>query len=189
MESALIVSCTEKSIAFFTEMLNVASIGQIVALQTSGEVRRLLLERDFDLIIINTPLKDESGESLSRHIAAKGASQVILVVASEFFDAVSAVCENDGVLTVSKPINKAVFWSVLKLARASQSRLVRMQVENSKLKQKIEDIRIVDRAKCLLISNLSMSEKDAHRYIEKQAMDLRASRRAVAEGIIETYGY
>ena len=52
---------------------------------------------------------------------------------------------------------------------------------------KIEDIRIVDRAKLILISFMSMSEKEAHRYIEKQAMDLRVTRRAVAEGILKTY--
>ena len=32
-----------------------------------------------------------------------------------------------------------------------------------------------------------MTEPQAHRYIEKQAMDLRITRREVAEGIISTY--
>lgn len=187
MESALIVSCTEKSTAFFTQILSEASIGHIVAIQSCGEARRLLLERDFDLVIINAPLRDESGESLARHISSKGVSQVILVVASEYFDAVSAVCENDGVLTISKPINKTIFWSAMKLARSSHNRLRRIQDENNKLKQKIEDIRIVDRAKCILISYLNMSEQEAHRYIEKQAMDIRSTKRAIAEGIIKTY--
>lgn len=187
MESGLIISCTGKSIAFFTEMLSAASCNQIVALQSCGEARRLLIERDFDLVIINAPLRDESGESLSRYIASKGTSQVILVVKSEYYDSVSAIAENDGILTIAKPIHSDVFWSALKLAKAAQNRLKRLQVENSKLTQKIEDIRIVDRAKCILISNLKMSEQEAHRYIEKQAMDMRTSRRAVAEGILKTY--
>ena len=187
MESALIVSSTEKSTAFFKEILNMASVNQVAALSSVGEARRLLLERDFDLIIVNAPLRDESGESFSRHVVSKGISQVILVVKSEYFDAISTVCEDDGVLAISKPVNRAVFWSVLKLAGSSQSRLRRMRDENSKLKQKIEDIRIVDRAKCLLISCLSMSEQEAHRYIEKQAMDMRSTKRMIAEGILKTY--
>lgn len=187
MESALIVSCTATGTAYFTDILSVASAEHIVALQSCREARRLLLERNFELVIINAPLWDESGESLARHIAANGIAQVILVVANEYFDAVSAICENDGVLTISKPINKAVLWSALKLARAAGSRLKRMQAENSKLKQKIEDIRIVDRAKCILISYLNMNEQEAHRYIEKQAMDMRLTKRAVAEGILKTY--
>jgi len=187
MKNALVVTSSEKSAAYFTELLSAASIGQIVVLPSCGEARRLLLERDFDLVIINAPLRDESGESLSRHIAAKGMTQVILVVASEYYDAVSAICENDGVLTIAKPNNRAVFWSALKLARAAQSRLTRIQAENSELKQKIEDIRIVDRAKCILIAHLNMSEQEAHRYIEKQAMDMRMSKRVIAEEILKTY--
>jgi len=187
MDSALIVSSTDKSIAFFTEMLNSASIGQIVTLRSCGEARRMLLERDFDLVIINAPLPDESGESLACHIAAKGISQVMLLVKSEHFEEISAITEEYGVLTVSKPINKVLFWSALKLAKSACLRLKRMQTENSKLKQKIEDIRVVDRAKCILISYLSMSEKEAHRYIEKRAMDMRLTKRMVAEGILRMY--
>ncbi|MCL2033477.1 MAG: ANTAR domain-containing protein [Oscillospiraceae bacterium] len=187
MDSVLIVSCSEKGTETLTELLNAAGFHQIAAIRSCGEARRLLLERDFDLMIINAPLRDESGESFSRQVALNGALQVILVVKSEYFDAVSAICEDDGVLTISKPVNKAVFWSALKLAGAAQSRLRRAQAENAKLKQKIEDIRIVDRAKCLLISYMNMGEKEAHRFIEKQAMDMRFTKREVAEGILKTY--
>jgi len=187
MESALIVTSTQKSIDFFTEMLNEASITNIVTVHSCGEARRLFLERDFDLVVINAPLRDESGESLARYIASKGISQVILVVKSEYFEDVSAQTEEDGVLTVAKPINKSLFWATLKLAKSASVRLKRMQAENSKLKQKIEDIRIIDRAKCLLISYLKLSEQEAHRFLEKQAMDMRVTKRAVAEGILKMY--
>ena len=187
MESALIVSYTEKGTAFLTELLSAASIHQVTSLQSCSEARRLLLERDFDLVIINSPLRDETGESLSRHVASKGVSQVILVVKSEYFEAVSAVCEDDGVLTVSKPMNRAVFWSALKLAKSAWSRIKYVQAENAKLKQKIEDIRIVDKAKWMLISYMKLNEQDAHRYIEKQAMDKRCTKRTIAEEIIKTY--
>lgn len=187
MGDALIVSCAEKGTAFLTEMLNAASYEHIVALHSCGESRRLLLEREFELVIVNAPLRDESGESLSRDIASKGLSQVILVVKNEYFDAVSAITEDDGVLVVAKPVNRAVFWSALMLAKSAQSRIKNMQAENSRLKQKIEDIRIVDQAKCILISYLNMSEQEAHRHIEKQAMDMRATKRTVAESILKTY--
>jgi response regulator NasT len=32
-----------------------------------------------------------------------------------------------------------------------------------------------------------MSEQEAHRYIEKQAMDMRSAKRVVAEGILKLY--
>ncbi len=187
MESALIVTASEKSLAFFSDMLKQAVIDPFVTVSACSLARRLLMERDFDLVIINAPLKDESGEELARHIAQKGVSQVILVVAVEHFEQVSASLETEGVLTVAKPINKSAFWGALQLAKSAQHRFMRMQTENLKLKQTIEDIRIVDRAKCVLISYLNMGEKEAHRYIEKQAMDMRTSRRVIAERILKTY--
>jgi response regulator NasT len=187
MEKALIVSCSEKGTVFFSERLLAASVSHIIAVKSCGEARRILLERDFDLVIINAPLRDEAGEEFARHIALNCISQVILAVKNEHFDAISAICEDYGVLTISKPVNKAFFWSTLKLAVAAQNRLARMHNENSQLKQKIEDIRIIDRAKCVLISRLNLSEEDAHKSIEKQAMDMRASKRVIAEGILRMY--
>ena len=187
MENVLIVSCLEKGTEFFFELLRSMGFQQITIVKSGGEARRTLLEKYFDLVLVNAPLKDESGESLSRYIACKEAAQVILVVKSEYFDAVSALCEDDGVLTISKPVNKAVFWSALSLVKAAHKRLKRAHSENAKLKQKIEDIRVIDRAKCVLISYMNLDEQKAHRFIEKQAMDMRTTKREIAEDILKTY--
>jgi len=186
-EAVLVVSCTEKSAALFSDALAAASIKYITVIASAGEARRVLLDKDFDIVIIDAPLPDESGETLARHIAAKGLSQVIFAVSSEHFNAMCSVCQGDGVLTIPKPFDKNFFWSVLSLARSVSIKLKRMHDENAKLKQRIEDIRIIDRAKCVLISNLSLTEQEAHRFIEKQAMDLRSTKRAIAEEILKTY--
>jgi len=49
------------------------------------------------------------------------------------------------------------------------------------------EIRLVNKAKWFLISELSMSEPEAHRYIEKQAMDRCIPKRSIAEEIVKTY--
>jgi len=187
LENALLVSSSEKDAVLFTGFLKAASINQVTSLQTCDSARRLIQKQDFDLIIVDSPLLDESGEDFSRQAAAKGVSQVLLMVRSESFDSVSAACEDDGVLTIAKPVDKSLLWSALSLAKSVQNRVKRIQAENTQIKQKIEDIRIIDRAKWILISSMKMSEQEAHRYIEKQAMDLRSSRRFVAEGILKRY--
>jgi len=139
-ESVLIVSTSEKSIALFSEAFAAASIKQIKVAASAREAQKILLDKNFDIVIVDAPLSEEGSENLARSIAAS--------------------------------IN---------------GRLKQLQAENAKLKQKIEDIRIIDRAKCMLISYLSLSEQEAHRFIEKQAMDLRSTKRAIAEGILKTY--
>ena len=187
MENALIVSCSEKSAAFFTEALNAASIKQVSVINSIGEARRTLLAKDYDLVIVDAPLQDETGESFSRHVASGCISQLILVVNSEHFNEVFSVCGENGALVISKPVSKEILFAALSLAKSARNKIKRMQAENAKLKQKIEDILIIDRAKCTLISYLSLNEQEAHRFIEKQAMDLRSTKRAISEEILKTY--
>ena len=53
--------------------------------------------------------------------------------------------------------------------------------------EKIQEIRLVNRAKWALIQCLGMTEEAAHRHIEKQAMDERISRREVAMRVLSVY--
>lgn len=187
VERVLIISSTEKSVSFFGEMLSHAGIREQVVVSSAGEARRRLLEYDYDLCIINTPLPDEYGDQLGCSIALHSTSEVILVVKAEQFDQICHRVEDCGVITVSKPVNRGLFWNALKVTQAASVKMQRMYCENRKLQQKIDDMRIIDRAKCVLITYLSMSEQEAHRYIEKQAMDMRLPKRDVAEEILKTY--
>jgi len=187
MESALIISYSKKVAESLTEMLAQASVIDITTISNGGEARRMLIEKDFDLYIVNTPLPDEFGESLALDIASKGINVVILIVKAELFDEVSKRVEDYGVITIAKPISKSLFWNALKLAIATHKKIKALHKENMKLLQKIEDIRIIDRAKCVLISLFSLTEPEAHRFIEKRAMDMRITRRMVAEEILRMY--
>lgn len=187
MDSILIVSSSKKGIDFFTDVLSQNSYGEIVTVKNGGEARRLLIERDFDLCIINAPLIDEFGDEFANNIVSTGIGQAILIVKSDIYDEVSEKVEAFGVITIAKPMNRTIFWSALKLVNATYNKMYKLKRENNKLLQKIEDIRMIDRAKCILIQYLNMTESEAHRYIEKQAMDMRSTKRVIAEGILRTY--
>ena len=49
------------------------------------------------------------------------------------------------------------------------------------------EIRLVNRAKWVLIDQEKTSEPEAHRFIEKQAMDRCVPRRVIAEAILQEY--
>lgn len=72
-------------------------------------------------------------------------------------------------------------------AKNNQKELQKLKEQNQKLQNKLEETRLVNRAKCVLIQYLNMTEQQAHRYIEKQSMDLRQSRVVTAESILKTY--
>ena len=187
MESALIVCEMPKSSDYFRDILLQNKCDDIQAVRTGQEARRILAERDFDLCIINAPLKDEYGENLSKDISTHYLSQIILVVKAELYDEVTEKVEDYGVLTVPKPINKSLLWSAIKYADTAMRRMNNIRKQNEKLMQKLDDVRNIGRAKLLLITYMGMSEEEAHRYIEKQAMDMRMTKREVADNILKTY--
>lgn len=78
-------------------------------------------------------------------------------------------------------------YKSIKYICISRKKYLGLQSENERLKVKISEIRLIDRAKCILIEYLNMSEPQAHRYIEKQAMDLRVTKKEIAENILKTY--
>ena len=152
--------------------------------RSCAEARRTLIGRVFDLIVVNAPLCDETGEKFACDVAAEPLSSVILIVRSEIYEEMSARVEEFGVFTVARPLNRQLFWSVLKLAGAARAKAGRLHHETEQLKIKLEDVKTIDRAKCALIQYLSMTEKQAHHFIEKQAMDRCVTRRSVAEEIL-----
>lgn len=187
MERILVVSSAENSQVLCKELLSSYSSAQIVNVNDGSEARRTTLSQSFDLILINAPLKDEFGHDLAAMLSQRSTAGIILLVKNDLCDQISERVEDYGVVCVSKPISKSYFYQALKIVTATSKRLVDLQNENIRLQHKIEDMRMVDRAKYALIKYLNFSEPQAHRYIEKHAMDMRISRREVAENIIKTY--
>lgn len=184
MDSILVVSGSNKSFDLLQTLLSEHQFENILTAQSSSEARRFLLENDVNLCIINTPLHDEFGTELALDISQGSSIQIILIVKAEQFEEVSSGTEESGIYTVAKPLNRQVFWSALKFAGAAHNKLMKLKTENTKLQQRLEELRIIDRAKCILIEKLKMTEIEAHRYIEKQAMDMRQSRKQIAQTIL-----
>lgn len=151
-----------------------------------GEIRRLALESTMDLVVLNTPLKDEFGTRLALDLADYNIA-VLLMVQGDVFDQVCYKVEDYGVLTLAKPVSRQSFYTVVKLLTAMRAKMLRMEKKNQALQEKMQDIRTINRAKWLLITNLQMTEDEAHYHIEKKAMNSRLSRREAAEEIIRTY--
>lgn len=187
MERVLVVSGSEKGRDFFAGIFQNMREMRITEVKTAGEARRVLLDTDIDLVIINAPLPDEKGWDLAIAFSKMVTSGVVLLAPAVHSDEIAARVEEYGVFVLAKPLSKPVFFQALRVILAAGKRLALLKEENRRLQQKIQDVRIIDRAKCTLIQYLNMTEHQAHHYIEKQAMDLRISRREVSEEILKTY--
>ncbi len=182
----LIVGANDKTFALLSQLLQSGSYEPPLRSNTAGETRRMLLETSADIVIVNAPLRDEFGTQLAQNLADDNLA-VILLVPGESYDQVCYKVEDDGVLTLGKPLSSQTLQTAIRLATALRAKLQKLDKKNQALQEKMQDIRTVNRAKWLLMEQLRMTENEAHYYIEKQAMDMRLSRREVAENIIRSY--
>ncbi len=188
VDSRVLLACSgEKARAQWEKLLEDGGFRELGFASSGGEARRLLLSGDWDLLVINTPLSDEFGHQLAMDAAEEGRG-VLLAVKNEQWDEVSARVAPWGVLALGKPFSRGMFSQAMGLLLAAQAKLKRCRAENEKLRAKLEELRVVSRAKCLLVEYLHLDEEGAHKYIERQAMEERKTRRAVAEEILEEYG-
>ena len=184
----LIVSETSNDLLqMISSMIDPTVYGRQIIVTNAAEARRLLSSNSYALVLINAPLPDESGIELSLFAAEKDALGVILMVMEDSFDEVSYAVGAYGIFTLAKPIHPVFMQQALRLIDSFRMRLLRAESEKEKLRTKLEEIRHVDRAKCALIEYTHMTEAQAHRYIEKQAMDRRLPRRVVADEILKIY--
>lgn len=182
----LIAGANDRTFDSLRELLPPDSYEPPLRAGSAGEVKRMLLETDVDLVILNAPLRDEFGTQLALNLSRDNLC-VLMLVPAESFDAVCYKVEDEGILTLSKPVSRSGLLGAIKLLTAMRGKLRKLDRQNQALQEKMQDIRTVNRAKWLLIEIKRMTENEAHYYIEKQAMDMRLSRREVAENIIRTY--
>lgn len=184
---ALLVLGGEKYRPQWERLLRENGFSQVEAASSGGEARRLLLAGDWDLLLIAAPLPDEFGHDLATDAAEQGLP-VLLSVKAELWEEASARVGPAGVVALGRPFSRAVFAQAVGMLRAARAQVGKLREENKKLRQKLEELRAVSRAKCLLVEYLHLDEEGAHKYIERAAMEERKTRRAVAEEIIAEYG-
>ena len=68
-----------------------------------------------------------------------------------------------------------------------KKRMTSMQERTDELQMQLADLKRIQKAKSLLQRQLGMSEQDAHRWIEKAAMDRCVKKREIAETVIRLY--
>lgn len=187
MDSVLILSNTNSTLGIISDLLNSQPFSRIVTAQNCAEARRDLISDQFDLIIVDSPLPDEFGDDFSLYASEQTDAGIILIVNNDKVYDISPDIEDAGVFVLPKPVSPEFFYQAVKLLIASRKRVQVLENENVKLQKKIDEIRLIDRAKCILIQYLQMTEPQAHKYIEKQAMNLRQSRLQTAESILKTY--
>jgi response regulator NasT len=139
-----------------------------------------------DLVILDVKMPVLDGISAAERITAEGWAPVLILTAFSQRELVDRAVAAGAAAYLVKPFTKADLVPAIEVAMARHTESAALAAEAADLSDRLATRKVLDRAKALLQSRDGISEPDAFRWIQKQAMDRRTSMREVAEELIKT---
>lgn len=141
----------------------------------------------YDVVIVSTPLRSEFGLNYTAALCKRTDACIIVLAKMDIADDVQNRIKFTGAFVLGRPFTKSTLVQTVRLAVVARDNMHRLEQEKTELSKQLDDVKVIDRAKCCLIEYLNLTEKQAHRHIQKLAMDSRRPQRDIAEDILRTY--
>lgn len=187
-ESAIVISDNEELGAAFSSLLTDSGYAPIHFCRLTSEADRLISKAVPGLVIVDIPHGDSDKLELTADISEIGSIAVVAMVDGELYSQYRETFQGKGIYLLPKPLSGPMLAIAIDWLSSTRERLsLAEKKSNSVVERRIDELKLINRAKWLLISELRMDEPHAHRYIEKQAMDRSITRREIAAEIIRTY--
>ncbi len=147
------------------------------AVRLAGELRP-------DLVILDVKMPVMDGIEAAEQITAARIAPVVVLTAFSQRELVERARDAGAMAYLVKPFQKKDLLPTIEMAVSRHTEVVALESEVADLQGRLEARKIVERAKGVLQSEHAMSEPEAFRWIQKAAMDQRASMRSVAERVL-----
>ena len=138
-----------------------------------------------DLCIFDVKMPVLDGISAAEKVAKARWAPVLMLTAFSQRELVERARDAGAMAYLVKPFAKHDLLPAIEMAVSRFGELTMLEAEVADLTERLETRKAVERAKSMLMEQLSLSEPEAFRWIQKTAMDLRLSMRQVADGVVE----
>lgn len=186
--SILVVSSSQSMEQLVRRVLFGKSHPVIDYRKTCTLARRALLENKYDIVIIDCPLSEEIGYDFAMDICEEYDASVLIITPPEIYDDVMEYVSDRVILALSKPISEEFLIRGVRFLSAIQNRMKHYENKVASVEDKMEELKLVNRAKMLLMEKKHITESEAHRLIMKEAMDHSVGKKYVARSIIDSLG-
>lgn len=185
VSSVLVVTSAGRLGDTLVSLLSESRYSPVRVVSNVSAAKRAWGEREFDYVIVNSPLSDDPGVRFTIDVCTSRHTVALLVVPGDIHEEIRSKVEGFGVFTLPKPTTRSLIALALMWMGATSARLGKLEEHTLSVEEKMAEIRLVNRAKWVLISEMGMDEPAAHRLIEKKAMDRCVTRREIAQEIID----
>jgi response regulator NasT len=171
---------------YFRKILPRLGHNVVAAAETGEELIAFCRTHQPDLVITDIKMPDMDGIDAAMKLYKEKPIPVILV--SAYSDAkLIERAEADHILAyLVKPIKQADLEPVIGLAMRRFEQFEALRREASDLRQALEDRKIIERAKGILMKELALSEAEAFRRLQRGAMNRQTTLIELARWVLAT---
>jgi len=189
MQDILLITHTDTSENFIKELLMSTTYGKLYNAYDLSEGTHLLDVHNFDLVLINAPMRYELGDRLARYAAQRTTCSIMFVARETSYQQTKDVLTKFGILCVKKPVQVKPFQQLMKCIDLTRSQLLKMTANGIDIKSIIDEIRLIDTAKWHLIQTFNISEIQASRlyesFVSENNLELYEAAERILEGAIQ----
>ena len=138
-----------------------------------------------DLAILDIKMPGMDGLSAAREISGEQQSAVLILTAFSQRNLIEEARDAGALAYLIKPFQRSELVPAIEVALGRFNEMKALRDEVQGLEDQLETRRRVDRAKGILMDECGLKENDAFSFIQKTAMQQRATMKAIAERIID----
>jgi AmiR/NasT family two-component response regulator len=138
-----------------------------------------------DLVILDVKMPGLDGLTAARHIAGERLGAVLVLTAFSQRDLVEQARDAGALAYLVKPFQKSDLIPAIEVALARHAELTSLERNVVDLEERLEARKLIDRAKGRLIDEQGLTEHDAWRFIQTEAMNNRVKVGEIARRVID----
>jgi response regulator NasT len=151
---------------------------------TAADMIRLALTQEPDVILFDVRLRDGSGLEALRQVYQERPIAAVAVVEDREQDTVRRVMGDYHLAYLLKPVEPHQLEPAVLAAWARWNVCRQLQDENNTLKQTLQNRKVIERAKGVLMKRLRCSEDVAFRRLQRGAMNRRTTMVCLAQAVL-----
>jgi two-component system, response regulator PdtaR len=181
----VVVEDDEETRSFLTEIIVKHCKHEVIAAAANGlEMVREVLIKHPDLVVFDIHLPGMDGLTALHEISKELAIPAVAITGDQDFQLIKRALEDNILAYLLKPVDTQQLAAAIQVAWARFNEFCSLKTENQSLQQNLQDRKIIEKAKGVLMQKNKWTENQAFRALQRSAMDRRLTMVAIAQDIL-----
>jgi response regulator NasT len=138
-----------------------------------------------DLIIADADLPGINGIQLAEIAEQEDIAPVIVITSPSSGNLWNNT--GNGIIFLNRPLTKAGLMQTIQLSLLSYRKIMNLKEEINKLKSQLEERKVIEKAKGIIMEKYGLTESQAYRLMQKRSMETGTPLRDLAKAVILSY--